>query len=1756
MVSLAERVGSLEGSHKQLRKQMEEMQVELKKDIEKRVANISGQLAFMRSRWEEDGRGKKGNGQEGTKESGYTLHSEVSLGVETSSREVGGAAPLTCCGREFASGEQQFLVSQRQIVVVDSNKYYNLQYSDRDKSIEQLSSSCITELELFHNTRQSEANFLAMDTDSNQRNLVNSRGLSIHELEQRSGLDHQAKSSVRFEACVSPVSYGLFGGQQRMSHHHPSMLQSLQHQQSGFNDMQQLQQEVMLRKMQELQMQQQLRQLGSRQQNLLNQNFPYPKQASGHHSSPWVADNGNSNGLHHGSPTMQESLNASPLNLGQARRSGDLVPQLADQSLYGVPISGSRGLTVNQYSQMAMDRPSMLQTSAFSNSLPGIQLADQVSMHDGTTISRHRFQNENILGNVSCQALNAGINMESVQQVNLIQRDAPQQGFRGRQNQSISQELSHEKPTRQYSSSQNEVALDPTEEKILFGSDDNIWAAFGKSPNISGEVGSLFDNGGLLNGIPSIQSGSWSALMQSAVAETSSSDIGPQEEWSGLVNSTSANQHRLPYNVSGKQDESLADNNMQMPSAFTSGSAPHSDDSRMNNNYQNAMGFDQFVHEFQGKPGQTLQSEMSQRHVQSLEEANQWSNCGPLQRSVAEGSQLYKNVSPHSLDAEKNSKCTSTLWNSEHSGRKQTTNRTALGPVKHSMENEGGLGLNDAGSIPNSSATGVDEENSQFVQNGNLLNQWKNTNPLVKSRRGESFGSMLHSTNEGDQVSDSTHGSDREEVATHEMDSSDLKGNSNESFPTLLQHIPSGLRDSGLSDASDSEPLPTGKQKSTNQLGRKASGPRKFQYHPMGNLDEDVESAHGMKQRTHALAMSQQNVHLGGSKSFNQVPMKSMRQSPDLQRDNKGLEGGPSQGSLPGYTPNISVPFNRSVDSCTPNKTSSSQNMLELLHKVDQPVNLGPMMHFNSSEQNSSSKLSETENCDSSVDRLHRNNSSASQGFRLQLGPPSQLMQISEHSPTSQTAQHTNDSPHSSHAAAEIGEKGLLKVTTSSIQSAPFSNEQSKTRFKNEKSGIPCQSESGSTLYKIPGNFSSTLNSGSGHSISPFHHQQMTRASGQMSANQHINSSFDRSASHSTQEGSKETFLLDASCSTSHDNHVSSGGTSWQNSTNDPQARGSTDTMSARDHVPPSQPLGPHGASAQMFMWTNVPTHQQTLRAQFHKVSAHFPESPHPNIVESSSSVPHTVDDHYVKKGENLPSEHSGIPMNSAVVSGEGLRLKESAEWLITSVNTDLVQKMNESHEKVSSVKYPLDDCPANSSSTQKDIEVFGRLLKPNSFSHENYSLLNQVQAMKDAETDPNIRVSKRMRGPDSGPGVQQVALEGGQVNEHSIINGDSLGSNAAAVSSGDSRMQIFSRSADILEKNVTSQHGNVASQDVLTFGRNTFQRISLGPQMAPSWFDHYGTSENGRILPMYDASTVTTLRTVEPPFTLGKSSSSLHTSNSMGGTSLVGGAQQSSIPSSVATEHFSSPESLHMVILETKKRKDATSERHPWHKEVSQGLQNLKTIRMAEVNWCKAANRLTDKVEDIDLIEDGLQVLRSKRRLILTTQLMQQLICPPPVAILSSDASSDYESVPYSVSRIALGEACSAVSHSSDSDMPCGGEDVLSTKGKQSERISGCLFGKAITEFMGRAMKLENEFLRLDKSASILDLRVECQDLEKFSVINRFAKFHGRGQSDSAETASTSDVSSSIHKPFLQRYVTALPMPRSIPDRVQCLSL
>lgn len=73
------------------------------------------------------------------------------------------------------------------------------------------------------------------------------------------------------------------------------------------------------------------------------------------------------------------------------------------------------------------------------------------------------------------------------------------------------------------SSIEDSATLDPLEQKILF---------HGSSGTES--FGIMFEKTDNSSDFPSLQNGSWSALMQSAVAEASNSDAGQQKEWSGL----------------------------------------------------------------------------------------------------------------------------------------------------------------------------------------------------------------------------------------------------------------------------------------------------------------------------------------------------------------------------------------------------------------------------------------------------------------------------------------------------------------------------------------------------------------------------------------------------------------------------------------------------------------------------------------------------------------------------------------------------------------------------------------------------------------------------------------------------------------------------------------------------------------------------------------------------------------------------------------------------------------------------------------------------------------------------------------------------------------------------------------------------------------------------------------------------------------------------------------------------------------------
>ncbi|XP_059299853.1 uncharacterized protein LOC132052364 [Lycium ferocissimum] len=1668
----------------------------------------------------------------------------------------------------------------------------------------------------YYQTRQDESSFLAVNTGSNQCNLA-SGGSSFLELQRGAGPEQQARGPVRSEPSGSPVSFDLFGGQQ-MNCQQANLLQSLQRQQPGLNEMQQLQQQVMFMKMQELQRQQQLPQLDAGPQSLLNQVPPVPKVASGNHSPASIngttnpggvnfalaTELGNTNWLQRGSPGLQGSANGfNPTNYGQAQRLMGLIPQHIDQSLYGIPVANSRG-SMGQLPQVGTEKPAVQPIPTFSASFQVnecAELSDQVSGQDGTSIHRQSLQGESFFSHSVSQALSNVINAENLQQANNMQKGSALQDLCGRLDLTIPAETSQEKAAAQAFSPQSEVGLDPTEEKILFGSDDNIWGAFSKSPNRNEEGGNLFDSAGL-------QGGSWSALMQSAVAVSSTSDAGPQEEWSGLnfhsAEIPSGNQN-LMYN-SGKHKASSAEDKLPLAPSLNSFSARPSDSTNMNNSCHNVQG-----HRFPYERGQNLQAN-SQRPVQSSDGGSKWSDFGPLQMSVAEASQIFSNTS-HPLDTEMISRRGSSTLTPELGGARQLWMKPAswgvLGSAvpsgdaalsilsensskrlqdnnqKKFLEDEvffGGVALKSSprrdsavdmehvgssmaspqgnsevfssyhsATIPSSSTTKGGEETSRSFQN-NQSNYWKKAD-LIKSNVSEGLGFLQHHVMKDNQV---LHSSPTKEFRMHEMENSDKKDNLNDSHQSNLHPHSSagGVRENASSGASDSRCLLMGKQKLSDQGGQKNSWPLKFQYHPLGNLDEDADPR-SMKQSTHSQSIVLHNPQHGQSKVFDQVSHSQTElekgQLSNVLMDGIGSSEVYCQSRFPGGVSNTPGLFNRSLDLHSPNKVAeSSRNMLQLIQKVDQSRECGSVAQFGNSEIKTSSEMPEAEDSDESVGRHLRSQSAASQGFGLQLGPPSRLAPVRKHSLTSQSPIQAVSYSHSSHAAVETGEKNQGPMRPPhQAQSVLSPSDLAPEGLKNNRFGIP-----GSTNNVTSPAFDS-------HSGFPYMGGQLkipsvARTTAQVSTNQSMSVSFDKHASCRTEKGDscrgsangQSVEALPDGADT-QDKPILAAGRSQLSNTNGTVESIFTNQVSSQEPVSVSQALasgiGQEGMSSKTFssMWATFPPPKQPFGAQYGKDPSHISQSHQLNIVESSLSAPERQIDQYSNRGGNFASQMSISSVNSLVSSeGEELRVKETPSQQIP-LNVDLIQKMNDSQGRESIVKHTLGGSPANSASVQRDIEAFGRSLKPNNLSNQNYSLLNQMQAIKHVEIDPSNRAFKRMKGAQSSAGAPQVPP-------------------------GDTGMLGFSGPED-LQRSISSQQGRkMTPQDVLALRQDDSQssghsnntnsvkpeQTQNGPQLEPSWFNQRRTLKNGQMLHMYDARRAAAMKTVEQPFTIGKSSSSLHALSPVlqvipatSDRSPIGNLGPNSVPSSAAIEHFSSPTfpvnvGHQHLILKPMKRKRATSEHTPWHKEVSVDSRSSHTISLAEKAWARAANRLTEKVkEGIDFNEEGAPRVKAKRRAILTTQLMQQLLPPPPAAILSAEANSAYESVAYSISRSALGDACSTVCCSNgDLNMPRDDKEELPEKCNTSQRINKHYFAKAVEELMGRARRLESDFLRLDKRASVLDAMVEGQDQEKFAVINRYAKFLGRGQSDGIP----------------QRYVTALPMPKNLPSGVHCLSL
>ncbi|XP_057722743.1 uncharacterized protein LOC130936647 isoform X1 [Arachis stenosperma] len=1645
--------------------------------------------------------------------------------------------------------------------------------------------------------RQNEGNILGVDTEAGFHGI---RGMPVLESQQGTGLELYKKNLTRTDAVESPVNYDFFGGQQQLSGRQSNMLQPLPRQQSGINDMQLLQQQVMLNQMQEFQRQQQFHQLDARQHSSMAPVPSISKQAVPSHSASLIngipineASNlmwqpevmaSNASWLQRSaSPVMQGASNGLILSPDQVRLMG-LVPNQGDQSLYGLPVSGSRGAPnlyphvqtdkaavsqvsiSHQYANLQGDKPALPHLAASGNSFPpqpyGLY-SDQADTNDGSPMPRQDIQGKNMFGSVA-----QGINMEHLQQVNSEQRNVPIEDFHGRQEVGGSSETSQEKMVMQVPPSQNVATLDPTEEKILFGSDDNLWDGFGRNTGFN-----MLDSADSFGGFPSLQSGSWSALMQSAVAETSSTETGIQEEWSRPSfrnNERSSGNERASAIDSSKQPV-WADNNLQSAPNINSRPFLRPDDvSRPNSvSYSGVPGFHQSSVDTVPEQRDRLQTDTSQRSIPQFLERGKWLDCGPQQKPIAEGNRVYGNAADSS-GIEINEKVISGSWthqqmlpspnssgealnrsngwngiksapsdnsstlkareneNMFHSrhedARQETSHVSAMWEPGSDTNSSAGLehvkspanmqicgedtGMNGIGAIPNPGATWVSRQNNQQLHN---VDAWRHSdsmgsygndgpgkyrfhmekNPLVlESSRNEKLEGDIHDSENKNEKSADGVGSNSSHHRVASFDGSDSRS------PKV----------------------------SAGAGNRRTPVTRKFQFHPMGDVGVDMET-HGNKHAINSHPTPHQPF--GGLKGHDQsYPGQSKyghsdenytetekRNAPAFQGETKSLDDNTSKTALPGQIPKTLAPFDRSVTNYALNKTASpSQNILELLHKVDQSREHGIATKTSTSNRHLSSRVPDTESSDGS-----QRNQSSSQGFGLQLAPPTQRLPVA-----------------SSRVTSETVDKG--NTWLSSTQNFP--SRESSHELRNNISGSSGQVLDKASQYNVLGNMSQDLSSG--FPFSRIHTQNQNRASfvGKASNSQSSNANFvDQTVPANQMDEYGERSHTSQSESVSARDMPRPSGIDQFNSRDPSMQTSASETAAATvSHPSVTFSASMQGTASKVLhnVWTNVSGKQ----------------------LPNSSKIPSRLQPINV-------SETTTWPLKPGIEDSKDGNEISRQQMLPESVEA-ADETASASHVKEKVGKGIPDASQTSPAATSRDIEDFGRSLRPNNFLHQNFPLLNQVQSMKNIEIDPSNRDVKRFKVSDNVIDKQQEDFNQGRQSYGYDTMVKDVSGDSSTVLPADPNIPGFPT------KPVDGRDTNASSLDVGGYGQKNALNVSnsnnpasirsehpmINPQMAPSWFEQYGTFKNGKMLPMYDARAMAPPKPIDQSFTVRNQSDSVHLGKSMEQVNSLGdagNARLSPTPTSFSSEHVPSrllPPAIESDLLtRPKKRKSSTSELIPFHKELEQGSERLQDISAAELDWAQAANRLVEKVEE-DAEQNEEPTMKSRRRLVLTTQLMQQLFNPPPAAVLSADAKLNHESLVYSVARLVLGDACSSVSQSGSG----GSKKLLHDKLKSSEKNDHYI--RQVEDFVGRMRKLENDILRLDNRSSILDLRVECQDLERFSVINRFAKFHGRGQNDGAETSSA-DAARNAHKPSPpQRYVTAVPMPRNLPDRVQCLSL
>ncbi|CAL9157972.1 uncharacterized protein LOC135588441 isoform X1 [Musa acuminata AAA Group] len=1024
-----------------------------------------------------------------------------------------------------------------------------------------------------------------------------------------------------------------------------------------------------------------------------------------------------------------------------------------------------------------------------------------------------------------------------------------------------------------------------------------------------------------------------------------------------------------------------------------------------------------------------------------------------------------------------------------------------------------------------------------------------------------------------------------------------------------------------LLTVNDQYPSVSGGQKSSILSSHPTVGSKMLQ-NSLGSLRKPVESSFLPNQLLRLQGLSNSVFH--GSNNEGQSSVGKSQFSGHIVPNNPmdvseriavGAEGLQSRGTIPVCPSRSSFDGSTAQHSQNEVVAQASYNMLELLHKVDQSKNV---VSTNASDVPAQAAA------DVSITHPHFDQSSNLRGFGLRLAPPSQGQPLPNYTPISHKSLNDINSGQSDHEAEYQGQTWLSP--TSSIRPVLPFDEASKRENWDKIASLPGQKKTEYSEANNHFKSSATV-SDSSSVRDQLQEQQQLRQQHISSAKDHLENQQQQWQQHTSNATTTHGLLdhsVNFSFSNQTNTNMlvrnaslvrqpldcqsgSLGGQSVQTSL--PPLAGRFPASDVASHAESRVPVGSQFSSegtehtrGTIAGFSQIISSGQQLPAVETKSSsqpslsgtsqqASFSKMLHnvwtnisaqqrqagidpfltPNVLQSiinhgrdtsSWGLPKPGDQ--VNKEDSAPPEHMDVSHESSNTS--------QGKEAVLKPQQDVNKTRNGQDQALSScvLRAPL----TNNVSTSSGI-LAGRMSKPSDVQQQNYSLFHQVQSMKASESDVN-KTGNLPKGAafSSDSSQMNFNVDQGIVHGQNTIPRIPADGKVGAAShisfTSDAKMLSFT-SSDSEEQNPnTSSAGHHIQSHMEPLSTSSTANVlgdgeptQISPQMAPSWFDSYGTYQNGRMVAMFDAHR--SRKASVQQYFLQNAPAKMDNSNVVEqrlDSSQVGSYRQDALafkiaPSDTTSSLLPPDVTVHGRIIRSKKRKIANRDLLPWHKMVMGCPQSLQSISMPELDWAQAANRLIEKVDDeAETMDDGLFMPQSRRRIILTTQLMQQLIPAVPAVMFKGEATSGYQSVTFSIAKTALADACSLVSSSeSDSHLLLGNENTINIgEVKTSKKVEEDTFLKLMEDFIGRSKKLSTDFSRLERKTSMLDVRLECQELERFSIVNRLGKFHGRTHADGVDVSST--PGNAYRRIFPQRYITAVPVPGNLPEGVCCLSL